>query len=662
MNCSYCNTMLPESANFCPGCGRRQTVPFCDICKGFHDGEAPNTCLEKILDNTTNFKTILDNALDPFIITNNKGIVVYWNTAATKMLGYSIEEAVGEELLTLIIHDSYNEAYIEVFKNFKETGQCTMFEQTIERPLLKKDRSMIFAEISFSTLSYGTNLFVVGSIRDITHRKQFEEQVKLEHQSLETRVEQTSKELELSQKRYQNLFMHMVEGIEINELIFNENNEPVDFKVLDVNPSYEKITGISKARAIGASGKELYSAENLDFNFYKKLIEDDKAFNLTKESKLLNKNLRMCFFHLENNKFAVVFNDITDQVQAENKLKLTQRSVDNATLPIFWLNNTGKLTYANNETCRKLGYSRDELLNMYVYDIDKNISKEEWPFRFKNRLKESDFSIETIHTRKDGTEIPVLLNGNTVEYEGVMYIHAYIVDLRISKENEKIKENFIATLSHDLRVPLLAENMTLKYFQKGTYGQLTNKQQEAIDNMLESNADLLNLVNTLLDVYKYDSQSITISREWVNINDLIKRCIIELSPLANGHKSIKYEINSNEKTSFFVDKKLIKRVLINIISNAINYSKENSSIEIKTIVKKDIITISIKDYGAGIYPEELNKIFDRYYTNTKKFRKVGTGLGLYLSKQIIDAHGGNIQVKSELNKGSTFYINLPISQ
>lgn len=237
-----------------------------------------------------------------------------------------------------------------------------------------------------------------------------------------------------------------------------------------------------------------------------------------------------------------------------------------------------------------------------------------------------------------------------------------IIDVTDRIKIEQTKKTFIATLSHDLKVPLLAENHALKFLLKGSYGELTDKQYDAVQNMLNSNNDLLHLVNNLLEVHKHESGTLELAIEETNVYNLVEKCISELLPITIHSKKL---ITCNIPESFpsvCVDKKEIKRVIINLISNAIKHSPENSSITIEGVEGIDSITIKIIDDGNGISKEECEKIFERYYTSSKKFRRIGTGLGLYLSKQIIEAHGGTIGVESELNKGSTFWFTLPLNQ
>jgi two-component system, NtrC family, sensor histidine kinase KinB len=239
------------------------------------------------------------------------------------------------------------------------------------------------------------------------------------------------------------------------------------------------------------------------------------------------------------------------------------------------------------------------------------------------------------------------------------YFVAVFMNITKLKEIEKVKENFVATLTHDLRVPLLAENHTLKYFIKGSYGQLNETQLTAAENMLNSNEDLLKLVNNLLDVYKYESGTLELYKEKINLHNIVKSCITDLQSLIEKNSQIvKFNIPDNIPL-VNADENEIKRVFMNLIGNSISYTQENGIIKIEAEQNESDVVIKIIDNGKGIPESELKNIFELYFTNAKKFRKIGTGLGLYLSKRIILAHNGKIWVESRIGHGSTFFISLP---
>jgi PAS domain S-box-containing protein len=263
----------------------------------------------------------------------------------------------------------------------------------------------------------------------------------------------------------------------------------------------------------------------------------------------------------------------------------------------------------------------------------------------------------------ENTKAQRLLSLSSVPISGIIDEPSYLIvlrDITEFKEMNKMREDFMATLTHDLRVPIIAEGNTLKFFLKGIFGNLTDKQKEALENMLESNNDLLRMVTSLLDAYKYDSGNIELFKEPVHIKKLVQDCIAELTPSARKYDQSLINLISKETHTLNIDKNEIKRVLRNLISNSITYTPKGGSITVNAESGENEVIISIKDTGKGIAETELDKIFDRFFSKAKKFRKVGTGLGLYLSKQIVETHGGKIWAESNLGEGSTFYFTLPI--
>jgi len=229
--------------------------------------------------------------------------------------------------------------------------------------------------------------------------------------------------------------------------------------------------------------------------------------------------------------------------------------------------------------------------------------------------------------------------------------------IRIQKELERLRDDFIATLTHDLRTPLLANIQTLEFFNDGTFGEISEEQKKFLLAMLHSNEDMLGLVNALLEVYKYESGNYVLIKDKFNLNDLINRCIQEVLALSNK-KNVNIIFDSEETTSIYADKQQIRRVIANFLGNAIIHSKENGKIAVNISADNDYIKCSISDEGEGISKEDSDNLFKRFSQGTSKKRSTGTGLGLYLSRQIIEAHGGEIGLISKENCGSTFFFKL----
>jgi signal transduction histidine kinase len=273
----------------------------------------------------------------------------------------------------------------------------------------------------------------------------------------------------------------------------------------------------------------------------------------------------------------------------------------------------------------------------------------------------SEFLLRDLYIRNSlsGEYIPVEINfaslsDATDKNEPEKYV-GVIRNFTPQKEAERLRDDFIATLTHDLRTPLLAAIQTLNFFLEGSLGNLTQQQNVLLTTMKKSNEDLLGMVNALLEVYKFESGKLNLCKTVFDVGELIKLCYNELEPLADK-KGIKFNIHteSNDELLIDADRNEIKRVIMNLCGNAINYTNNKGTIDIYAKVQNGDFIFSVTDNGNGIPKEDIPHLFKRFSQGTSKKRSTGTGLGLYLSRQIVEAHGGKIWVESKVNKGSEF--------
>ncbi len=235
-----------------------------------------------------------------------------------------------------------------------------------------------------------------------------------------------------------------------------------------------------------------------------------------------------------------------------------------------------------------------------------------------------------------------------------------IKNITDQRELEILKEDFVATLTHDLKVPIIAETNMLELFLNGSFGNVNDKQEIALKNMQSSNKELLDLVQIVLETYKFRSQSIRLYKDNIMLRGFIEEIISDMQPIADKTRN-HIKLISERDIRVYADKIQLKRIIKNLVQNAISYGEKDSPIEITIGEIPKYITIKVKDYGAGISQSDITKIFAKYYSAAKKFRKIGTGLGLYLSFQIAKAHGGDITVESEEGKYTEFCVKIPAS-
>jgi signal transduction histidine kinase len=235
----------------------------------------------------------------------------------------------------------------------------------------------------------------------------------------------------------------------------------------------------------------------------------------------------------------------------------------------------------------------------------------------------------------------------------------------LRKSAEKIsqaKSEFIAIASHQLRTPLTAIKGYLSIILEGDYGKLPAKIKEKIGNVLQSSERVIRLVNSILDVSKIEAGEMEMNLERVDLREIIREVINELSIKAKEKNLyLKFE-EPKEVFETLLDREKIRQVILNLIDNSIKYTQEGGvTIKLQTLNNK--FQIAISDTGEGLTKEEKEKLFEKFSRGTAgtKFWTEGAGLGLYIAKEFIEMHKGRIWAESEgRGKGSTFYVEIPV--
>lgn len=311
----------------------------------------------------------------------------------------------------------------------------------------------------------------------------------------------------------------------------------------------------------------------------------------------------------------------------------------------------------NQAACELFGTGEKELLNKNFFEliINEKNQRYENPFKSKKPVFLRDFSLINY---KNNTKIPIEISLAKIENDKDDFVVAVIRNVSYQKENERLRDDFIATLTHDLRTPLLAAISGLDFMLKGTLGEISEKQKELVFAMKKSNEDMLGLTNALLEVYRYEAGKIFLCKTRFCVNELIKDCAKELEVLFKQNNTEIIFDFENEELMINADKNEIRRVISNLLGNAIKHGGENTKVIVKSQKIGKDAQISVEDNGVGLSKEDQMKLFKRFSQGTSKKRSCSTGLGLYLSRRIVEAHNGSIWVESEIDKGSKFIFNL----
>lgn len=233
----------------------------------------------------------------------------------------------------------------------------------------------------------------------------------------------------------------------------------------------------------------------------------------------------------------------------------------------------------------------------------------------------------------------------------------------VDAERERLleqRDNVMAVLTHDLKNPLIGADRVLSLLVTGALGGISKEQAEVLSKLKASNEDLLNSIQNLLELYRYDRGAETLHIAEVNLLPIIGKCLEELKPHADNRRLAVRTLLPEQLGPVKADATAIKHVMTNLIHNAIKFTPEGGGIEISAQELNGLVIVKVKDTGKGISKEEQESLFQPFTRGTlgKKY-KTGTGLGLYLCYQIVKAHHGYLTCMSEPGSGTTFVISLP---
>ncbi len=232
--------------------------------------------------------------------------------------------------------------------------------------------------------------------------------------------------------------------------------------------------------------------------------------------------------------------------------------------------------------------------------------------------------------------------------------------IKNEKQLRAFKDEFTATLTHDMKVPVIAELNSINFLLDGRFGNLNDKQKDVLNLMKNSNQELKDLIENLVETYKLEHKTLELNLTLNNFNEFLESIIQEMIPISNSAGvNIIAKLNLTDGIKIYFDFFQLKRVIKNLIHNAISYSKNSTDIIIETNLSDNYLIFKITNKGICISEEDLGLIFQKYYSGHSKFKNLGTGLGLYLSHIIMTAHKGEISVKSTPDGYTTFLLNIP---
>lgn len=377
--------------------------------------------------------------------------------------------------------------------------------------------------------------------------------------------------------------------------------------------------------------------------------------------------------HSEFGQLAKSFNTMAEKLEEYNnsnlaKLMMEKRRIEtlinNMHDPVIGLDENLKVIFANEEAIKISGLTNTELIGKLSNDLalkndlirsliqdllnGETENKQKQPIKIFSENKESYFEKETLPISITPTgETKLRLVGHVI----------FLRNVTTYKELDFAKTNFIATVSHEFKTPISSIKMSLQLLENERIGKLNEEQKNLIESINDDANRLLKITGELLNMTQVESGNIQLSILPSDPKEILFYAM-NATKMQADQKQITFDWSCPENISKIqADNEKTAWVLTNLISNAIRYSYDNSTIYLTIQQNDNQVQISVRDTGQGIAPQYKDKIFDRYF-RVPGTKKEGTGLGLAISKEFIEAQGGQIRVESEFGAGSTFILTL----
>ena len=628
---------------------------------------------------------------DGIISSGLDGKIKTWNEAAERIFGYGFEEAIGKDISLFLPEE--NNPSIETIQNALVEGKSV---ETLELTARKKNGQYQMVSLTVSALQdnsnsvYGTSMIV----RDISAQKLSEKIEKTHTRAMEIlnacdSIDMAAPRILKELRKVQQLDMVdfwlpetlgtnlgclavSTTGGEIVEKFAKsssqqklarktslpgmalESGEPVACFDIGSAGGFDRKDAALKAKLKSViaypvkSGDqrlaviELFSSESLDHN---------KA--------MLDRLMKPLCYHIgqfiERKKAEEAARQAT-----RAQLKISQAITQNAPSAITWLDKNLAVSEANLAFCNQFAIQRNNAIGSLIFQLATGIP-EEWltkvleegrPFNRNNYLIEQESTEENFC---DLTIWPVM--DETEKPDGLVIL---TIDVTERVELARQKEDFVATLSHDLKNPLIGQLHVLEGLLEGKLGQLNAAQFDVLSIVHSGTTEVLDLIKMLLDVYRYQDGNQKLVPEEFDLHNEIASIINQYKPLTE-RRDLTIDAPYLEKNiRLTADKMAIRRVVSNLINNSIKFTSNPGSISISCKQVEDMVKITVKDNGYGIPESELPFLFERFSKGKSHTQnKAGTGLGLYLCMQIVEKHGGSIGCKSEKDAGTEIYVILP---
>jgi len=391
---------------------------------------------------------------------------------------------------------------------------------------------------------------------------------------------------------------------------------------------------------------------------------------------IANQNYRERVHFQDHNEFgelAKSFNTMAEKLEeySESKLdkiikgkKRIETLINNMHDPVIGIDEDKKVLFANEEALKISGLKNENFIGKQIQDIAVNndLIRDLIKDLIHTDLKKgNENSIKIFADGKESYFEKEIIDINIIptgEQQSQLIGHVIMLrNITLFKELDLAKTNFIGTVSHEFKTPISSMKMSLQLLENEDVGSLNKEQKQLLESITEDTDRILKITSELLNLAQVESGNMQLNISAVNAADIVRNAL-EATKTQAEQKNIKIAISiADHLPEIQADSQKTTWVLINLLSNAIRYSYDNSVVHLSLLKENNNVKFLVKDSGTGISEKYQNKIFERYF-RVPGTQKEGTGLGLAICKEFIEAQGGSIEVESEPGTGSTFSFTL----
>jgi len=589
---------------------------------------------------------------DAVLVLLPDGTVQQWNPAAETIFGFPATDIIGESLFLRLIPSGRGDAERTIFAQAL-SGSPTVHEAARKR----NDGTLVYVSVSLKALTndVGRVDVLLETSKDITDLK-------------------VSRDAKLCEARFRDL----LESTPDATVIVNSIG-----RIVMVNSQAELLFGATSRELLGQPVETL-----LPERFRSAHHAHRSAFLTQPRKRTMGADLELYGLRRNGDEFPVEISlspleteegtlvmsavrDTSDRRKAQKKFRDLLESAPDAMVIV---DRSGRIVLVNSQTERLFGYARHELLGQPVECLV--------PERYRGRhgahratyfeqprVRSMGAGLELHGLRRDGEEFPVEISLSPIETEDGVLVSSTIRDASDRKRFEKslneanrMKSEFLATMSHELRTPLNGIIGFSEFLVDEKPGPLNARQREYLNDILNSGRHLLQIINDVLDLSKVEVGRMELFPERFHVPAAVHEVCAVVSPLA-AEKSITIhcEIGPGVDT-VVLDQQKFRQVLYNLLSNAVKFTEDGGHADVLASGNEaGELQVEVRDSGVGIKAEDLGRLFVEFQQLDSSIarRHPGTGLGLALTKKIVELQHGSIEVQSEPGRGSSFTVRFP---